>query len=429
MMMKPIPRTMWVWGVEELILNSAEKETFFYFCGEKGIKEIFLQLPLSYKTPASGKITCRILHQDELRVFLRKANSKGIKVHGLDGHPSFALKKNHPRVFSIVKAVADFNLASRADDKFYGIHFDNEPYLLPGFQVAERRKILLEFLELNKRCDELAHSGKSGLAYGVDIPFWLAESVENIDEETSYVVPFDGENKPTSFHLVDICDNIGIMDYRNFAGGPDGMVAHGLTELEYAEEKGKGVYIGIETSKYPEATITFTYGIDKKEFNKRFLNIEKRLEDSIYYEGFKLRLFNDGFKVHAGLIMRDGAEKAAYEDRLVRLAKELGRNFYGLTKESKDKTFFDLKSLLSHNVEFKGFRRSEWENVAHRQNYSFFEIDEIMLPKISFAGTDEETLENTLSEAGEEFSKYSSFTGFAVHHYKSYQKLCTGIYL
>jgi len=423
------PRTMWVWETEELIKKDTEKRLFFCFCKGKNVREIFLQLPLSYKGKTERNIKCRIEFADKLRRFLKEASREGIKVHGLDGHPSFAVRRSHPRVMSIVKAVIDFNKGSAPKERFYGIHFDNEPYLLPAFQSQLRKKILMEFLDVNKKCADLIRSKGKGLVYGVDIPFWFAESVENMDEETSYIVPFGGKTKPASFHLLDICDNIGIMDYRNSAGGPDGLIAHGTQELVCAESSGKNVYVGVETSRYPDSTVTYLYGLEKPEFNRQFEKVEKELEDGIYYDGFKLRLLKDAVHIHPGLVVSSETRHHVYEDTLLKLARCLGCNFSSTAPETIDRMVFDLKSMLKNNIELRGFTQSEWEGTKTGEHYVFFETDEIMLPKISFAGKDEHMLEDELKEAEAEFSKYSSFCGFAIHHYKSYQELCTGIYL
>jgi len=428
----PRNRAIWAWDTKSLIFNAGEKESFLYFCKSKNIKDVFLQLPLSHKNASLGRHVSVVEHEDRLREFLKNASSGGIRVHGLDGHPSFSLKENHATTISIVKAVLDFNKASAPGEKFYGVHFDIEPYLLPGFQIAERKEILKEFLDLNRKCADLVHAKGKGLVYGVDIPFWFAESIENVDEETTYVISFNGEKKPTSFHLTDICDNVGIMDYRNFGSGPDGMIEHGLSELEYAETKRKKIFIGVETSRYPEARITFVYGPDKREFNRRFRSIEKGLEDGIYFGGFKLKLLNDGANVHAGLIIPKGYDEkreALFHQRLIDLSQALGRNFYQVDDERRDHLIFEVKSVIDHNIEYKGFKEAKFSSDGRKEYFAFFETEEIMLPKISFYGMGEERFEAVLKETEDAFREYSAFSGFAIHHYKAYQKLCSGVYL
>jgi len=57
----------------------------------------------------------------------------------------------------VVDAVIVFNRESPAEQRFDGIHFDNEPYLLLGWKDRLRREqILREFLELNVECQRPA---------------------------------------------------------------------------------------------------------------------------------------------------------------------------------------------------------------------------------------------------------------------------------
>ena len=59
-------------------------------------------------------------------------------------------------------AVIEFNRESAPDQRFDGIHFDNEPYLLLGWEDRTRREqILREFLELNVECQRRVRTVRS----------------------------------------------------------------------------------------------------------------------------------------------------------------------------------------------------------------------------------------------------------------------------
>jgi len=94
---------------------------------------------------------------------------------------------------------------------------------------------------------ELAKNG--GLAFGVDIPFWF-DSMNEVYEPMAFVA-----GRPVSEWIIDIVDNVGIMDYRTVAYGADGVIAHAIDEIRYAEKKGKKIYIGLETVFLPDETI------------------------------------------------------------------------------------------------------------------------------------------------------------------------------
>ena len=92
------------------------------------------------------------------RRFLAEDHQARIQVHTLDGYPEFALKPQHGvPLLAVVDAVIVFNRESPAEQRFDGIHFDNEPYLLLGWKDRLRREqILREFLELNVECQRPA---------------------------------------------------------------------------------------------------------------------------------------------------------------------------------------------------------------------------------------------------------------------------------
>ena len=62
------------------------------------------------------------------------------------------------------------------------------------------------------------------------------------------------EGRPLSELIIDIVDNVGIMDYRTQAYGADGTIAHAQSELRYAAEVGKRVFLGLETVELPDET-------------------------------------------------------------------------------------------------------------------------------------------------------------------------------
>jgi len=266
--MQPLGRTVWVWDTQELLLKDEKRRSFFDFCKRKNMKEVFFQLQLSHAFDNKGMHVATIEYRDQTRLFLKEANRNGLKIHGLDGHPSYALLENHPKALSIVVSIIEFNKASRPGERFSGVHFDNEPYLLPEFEGSQKDKILEEFLELNKKCSHLVHSKAKNLVYGIDIPFWLAEP-----------------------NIIKLCDNIGIMDYRNFAGGHDGMIKHGLDALRHGDTFKKKMYIGVETSNDPGQMLsdkeTFV-GMSEEEFESVLKEAEEVFSKYACFTGFAI---------------------------------------------------------------------------------------------------------------------------------------------
>lgn len=89
-------------------------------------------------------------------------------------------------------------------------------------------------------------SGQS-LKVGPAVPFWL-DGIE---------VEYAGATKPASEHFQDIYDHVVLMDYRNRAAGPDGIIRHGEQEVAYGRKIGKPVWLGLEFSPNAISKLTF----------------------------------------------------------------------------------------------------------------------------------------------------------------------------
>jgi hypothetical protein len=123
------------------------------------------------------------------------------------------------------------------------LRFDIEPYLLPGFSGPAKTPILRDYLALFDKLHVIAKSG--ALPLGADIPFWF-------DGEDRYQEPVaQVAGRPVSELVMDRVDNVAVMAYRTRIYGPDGVIAHAIDEIEYAEATGKAVYVGLETGPLP----------------------------------------------------------------------------------------------------------------------------------------------------------------------------------
>lgn len=243
---RPSPhRGMWVWNTKDVIGDDGEKTKLVDFCRQNGITEIFLQLPYASEE-LEGKTK---IFWDEAQVasLISRLHRTGIRVHALDGDPRYALKEWHRHVLAAIESVILFNKSVEPEQRFDGIRYDNEPYVLPYFAGIQKEAIIEQYLELLRRSQESIRS--AGLEFGVDIPFWF-------DQENEFFEPIvHSGGRPLTECILDIVDNIGIMDYRTDAYGADGVVAHALGELGYASAKGKKVFIGLETAALPDETI------------------------------------------------------------------------------------------------------------------------------------------------------------------------------
>jgi hypothetical protein len=243
---KPSPhRGMWLWNTKDLLRNDEEQIKLVEFCGNNGITEIFLQLP--YEVEEKNENKEFIWDRSQMALLLSRLHHRGIKVHALDGDPRFALRQWHEHVLATIQAVIHYNKTVQPDERFDGVRYDNEPYILPEFSGVQKESIIEQYLELLSLSKEVTES--ADLDFGVDIPFWF-------DQKNEFFEPIaEIHNRPLTECILDIVDNIGIMDYRTSAYGADGVIAHALGELRYASEKGKKVFIGLETTALPDETI------------------------------------------------------------------------------------------------------------------------------------------------------------------------------
>ncbi len=183
-------------------------------------------------------------------------------------------------VLNLVDTIIRFNRSAPADQRFDGIHIDNEPYLLAGWDLpVVRAQILDEYLELNARAQR-AVTAEGGLEYGVDIPFW------SMGDAT-----FQGVRKPASFHILDLVDNVGIMDFRNVAVGNDGIIAHARALLTFGNSTKAKVFVGVETS--PVAQV----GLPKLTFDGRS-NEQMEHELGVAHAAFADDTSYVGFAIH-----------------------------------------------------------------------------------------------------------------------------------
>lgn len=235
---------MWVWNTRALLADREKQDQIVQFCLENAITDIFLQLPMAGGAKINGIISW---DEEKVRFLISLFHSKKIRVHALDGDPRFALREWHHYVIETVRSLVRFNRSVSSKERFDGLRYDIEPYLLPEFPGIYKNEIMNQYLDLLRRImEETRHTG---IEVGVDIPFWF-------DENNLFYEPVaELEGRPLAEWIIDIVDNIGIMDYRTQAFGADGILVHAKGELQYASKKGKKVFIGLETLDLPDETI------------------------------------------------------------------------------------------------------------------------------------------------------------------------------
>ncbi|MDD4879154.1 MAG: hypothetical protein PHR22_01700 [Candidatus Omnitrophica bacterium] len=411
-----INRAMWEWNSIEPILKEDKRKELFDFCEKHKINELFAQL--HYSLSGGQDVKCELSYKDQLRSFLKDAHERKIRVHALDGDPTLILRGNHPKLLAEVKAILEFNAQGKPGERYDGIHLDNEPYLLVGYNGPFRKEVLLQFLEANKKCMDLMRASGRDVVYGVDIPYWFLEKGAGVD------VKFGGTVKPVGEHIIDITDNIGVMDYRNFADGDDGIIAHGREEVEYATKAGKKVYIGVETYRPEPEHVIFIYGQPEFEFNKRLESVGGQFAKQYMHNGFRIKKLSDGKNVHIGIIVPPDKERQAKaEEALIEVGRIFGKDFYVPDKKAIDEALFDAEWAVSNEGAHEDFKVSTIPSGRSNRVYVRFEADMVTSPKITFAGMTKTALEKELAKTEEAFKGYRGFYGFAIHYYEPYRAM------
>jgi hypothetical protein len=244
---RPAPaKALWVWNTARILTDDEAQRALLEFCARTSFTDLFLQLPndAAHLGPSDEVV----LEAGRWAPFLARVTHAGIRPHALDGDRHFALPEYHDRVLRTIDNIVRYNASADAGTRFAGVHYDIEPYLLPGFQGPRRARIVSDYLALVAAVASRARA--AGLTVGVDIPFWY-DSPGELDGQR-LLVDYHGRRKPASEHVLDLVDHVGLMDYRTAAYGADGFLGHAEGELQYASAAGKRVFVGLETTDLPD---------------------------------------------------------------------------------------------------------------------------------------------------------------------------------
>ena len=406
----PPPRALWLWDPAPLLDNARESAAFFDFCERQRIAVVWAQIRTS--TPGGSR---RLDRPSDWQRFLAAAHRRDVKVHALDGDPHFALREQHLVPLSIVEAIVAYNAAAGPAERFDGIHFDNEPHILLQWRVPRlREQILSAFLDLNAQAAAIAKRG--GLAYGVDIPFWW-QAIDEQTREAAGIVTFHGVRQPATWHLLEMVDNLGIMDYRTMASGPDGIVAHATPILERAERAGEArVYVGVETS-VERGTFWFLLGAPRDAVQAA---IASQSPAASLLERHRARVVDDGAVVHVGV--EDSPEAAA---GLTEIARALRAPKF----DSSDRVLESARPAFG--------KEGEWQDLRPRSipagdpaapgrvegTYAGAMATLQTSPRVTFAGQSLAEMQRQLAQSETAFAAYRRYSGIAIHDYAAFRML------
>lgn len=248
---------LWDWDTPSTV-SAAQMQAAVDDAAANGFNAIYLSID-DYLTidalPSSTAKAAQLAdYEGEVATFLSLAAQKNISVDAEAGKEDWAEPQNLWKSADIMTFVANYN-ATHAQ-KFRGVQYDVEPYLLSGYNDDEA-KYLTQYVEL---VEGLVNQDKTvGLPLSLDVPSFYNDVIQWTPEVT-----VDGVTAYTYNQLLRLLGEVPqstmlIMAYRNTAEGPDGTIDIAQPDVQEADGTGVKVIVGQETGDVPPSYVTF-YG-------------------------------------------------------------------------------------------------------------------------------------------------------------------------
>jgi hypothetical protein len=270
-------RAIWTWEPASyaMLERPAEADEAIAFLQAKSVRTLFLYADAFHARSIIAN------EPQRYRQLIAKLHGAGMRVYALLGSgylktERYVLPGHRAEALAMFQRVLDYNAKAAPAERFDGINLDIEPHILDEWDT-QKMALLHTFIDLS--ADFMALKAKSGqaLQVGPAIPFWW----DNIP------IAWRGRTRAMSEHVQDIYDYVALMDYRDHAGGPDGIVSHGEDELRYAARAGKQVLIGIETTPNDIDKVSFNH-LKEADMERELALSEQAFAASPAFGGFVL---------------------------------------------------------------------------------------------------------------------------------------------
>jgi hypothetical protein len=218
--------------------------------------------------------------------------------------------------------------------------------------------------------------------------------------------------------VIDMLDNVGIMDYRNTAGGPDGLIAHATDLLAYADRARRArIFVGVETSPAAGAsTYWFLAAVPRQAFRDVIVGHTPGVD---VLNRAPPAVVTDGDLVHLGVHLSDRPSAREAQQANARLL-DLVRLFR-LRPPADGGPRKGAVDALARDPEWSDPVASEIVDPRTRDRYPGARASKRLLPKLTFAGKSDEEMERELGNAETAFGAHPSYAGIAVHAYDTYR--------
>lgn len=250
-------KATWLWNPYELVYQSSEVLTFLQ---SNDVTDVFLQID-------------RDLPFNIYQSFIERASQQKIKIHALDGAPTWATQKGSAQYEPLINWLRNYQLSSIEDQRFAGIHTDVEPYLLSEWNTS-RQKTILYYQNSVMAFQDLAQ--ELNISYAADIPFWF--------DEIAFQNKTYGKGLLSNWVQANT-DIVTIMAYRNFAVGPNGVIELSSEEINTGTNLGKKVIIGVETGYSEEGSHLSFYNKGQAVMDAELTKVNDAFSEFTSYHG------------------------------------------------------------------------------------------------------------------------------------------------
>ncbi|MBU5444863.1 copper amine oxidase N-terminal domain-containing protein [Paenibacillus sp. MSJ-34] len=257
----------WIWNSS---LIETEPDNVLRFAADNGVTNLYLQIDTDMASKTYAE-------------FIRRAQERQIQVEALAGRPDWAYRSKREQMRKLIGWVGKYNASVAANERFEGLHFDIEPYLLPEWKT-DRNALLEQWMD-NARWIEQETKG-SGLTVTFDVPFWL-HTVKIPETDYSF-----------SAWLLEKFDRLVIMDYRNVALGKDGIVENADAIMREASTLRKQVIVAVETAQNSESDRASFYSMSVEAMEKELQTAHRKLARYSSYAGLAIHDYPGWVAMH-----------------------------------------------------------------------------------------------------------------------------------
>lgn len=271
----PASRAVWTWEEESYAMldRASAVDDAIRFFKAHGITTVYLYADSLRERndivddPKRYKTAIKRLHSAGLQVFALLGS-------GYLQTERYILPAFRAPALAMVRRVFDYNAKAEADERFDGINLDIEPHILDEWP-AKKLELLGHFLDMSAAI--MAEKRRYGQAIdiGPAIPFWW-DGIE---------LSWQGKRRRVSEHTQDLYDYVALMDYRDHAQGPDGMISHASDEMAYGMKAGKRVLLGVETTPNEIQKVSFNH-LTEADMERELATAEAYFKSQKAFGGF-----------------------------------------------------------------------------------------------------------------------------------------------